>query len=158
MKRLIAQNETGGTMKDASCPLPGSTDVSESAQIDRMLQAERIAIVGLSDDPSKASYAIGQYLLSVGKTVIPVNPNCETVFDLPCYKTLTDVPGKVDLVNVFRRPEFCAGVARQAGAIGAKGLWLQAGIYNAEAKEIARKAGLDYTEGRCIMVEHRHHR
>jgi predicted CoA-binding protein len=131
-------------------------NASDEAPIRRMLRAQRIAIVGLSDDPSRASHAIGQYLIGVGKTVIPVNPTCRTVMGLACYPSLADVPGPVDLVNVFRRPEFCADVARDAVTVGAKGLWLQAGIYNEEAKAIARNAGIDYVEGRCIMVEDRH--
>jgi uncharacterized protein len=143
-------------MTHDACPLPGSKDTSEEAQIGRMLRAQRIAIVGLSDDPSKPSYMIARYLLGVGKTVVPVNPAYETVMGMTCYPKLADVPGPIDLVNVFRRPKACADVARDAVTVGAKGLWLQAGIHNDEAKEIAKQAGIDYVEGRCIMVEDRH--
>jgi predicted CoA-binding protein len=139
-----------------ACPLPGSRDESEEVQIRRMLRARRIAIVGLSGDPSKPSYMIARYLIGVGKTVLPVNPAHGAVMGVTCYPKLADVPGPIDLVNVFRRPKACADVARDAVAVGAKGLWLQAGIYNDEAKEIARQAGIDYVEGRCIMVEDRH--
>jgi predicted CoA-binding protein len=139
-----------------TCTLPGSDDASEEAMIQRMLMAERIAIVGASDRPGRASYMIAQYLKGVGKTVLPVNPQFETVLGLPCYKSLAEVPGPIDVVNVFRRPEFVPEIARDAVAAGAKGLWVQSGIRSDEAREIARKGGIDYIEDRCIMVEHRY--
>ncbi len=134
-----------------------SNDHSEAAMIDRMLGATRIAILGASDKPGRPSLMIARYLKSVGKTVIPVNPQFETVMGLKCYNTLEEVPGPIDVVNVFRKPEFLAEAARDAVAIGAKGVWVQSGLMSDEAREIARKAGLDYVEDRCIMVEHSHH-
>lgn len=140
-------------MSNEACTLPGSRDDAEEQQIRRMLAAERIAIVGLSDKADRPSYMIGQYLKRMGKTVIGVNPQFKTAIGLPCYPTLADAPGPIDLVNVFRRSELCADVARDAVAAGAKGVWLQSGIVNDDARQIARKAGLDYVEDRCIMVE-----
>jgi predicted CoA-binding protein len=140
-------------MNNDACTLPGSRDESEEAQIRRMLAAERIAIVGLSDKPDRPSYMIGQYLKRMGKTVIPVNPQFETAIGLKCYRTLAEAPGPINLVNVFRRSELCADVAREAVAAGAKGVWLQSGIVSDEAREIVRRAGIDYVEDRCIMVE-----
>jgi predicted CoA-binding protein len=121
-----------------------------------MLSAKRIAIVGLSDDSARASYAIGEYLLEQGYEVAPVNPNHREVMGMKCYASLKDVPGAVDLVNVFRRPEYCAQVAREAIEVWAKGIWLQSGIRNAQARQAAEAAGIDYVEDRCIMVEHLH--
>ena len=138
------------------CPLPTSPGRSEADAIARMLAARRIAIVGLSDDPARASYAIGEYLIEHGYEVVPVNPKYERVLGLKCYAALKDVPGAIDLVNVFRRPEYCAQVAAEAIAIGAKGIWVQAGIRNAQARREAEAAGIDYIEDRCIMVEHLH--
>ncbi len=123
-----------------------------------MLKAKRIAIVGMSDDPARPSHGIGGYLKSHGYEIVPVNPTHESVMGLKCYARLADVPGKIDLVNVFRRSQFCADVAREAAEVGAKGLWLQAGIRNEEARRIARDARIDYIEDRCIMVEHMHRR
>ena len=142
-------------MSDAdACTLPIGPGDSEAAAVHRMLAAKRIAVVGLSDDPSRPSYDVASYLRSVGKEIIPVNPTHKTVMGLTCYSSLSAVPGPVDLVDVFRRPEFCADVAREAVEVGAKGIWLQSGIRNAEARAIARKAGIDYVENRCLKVDH----
>jgi predicted CoA-binding protein len=137
-----------------ACPLPSRSPGDEAAAVDRMLAAKRIAIVGMSDDPSRPSHGIGSYLLSHGYDVVPVNPTHHQVLGKKCYASLSDVPGKIDLVNVFRRPEFCADVTRQAIEIGAAGVWLQAGIRNEEARDLAREAGIDFVQDRCIMVEH----
>jgi predicted CoA-binding protein len=119
-----------------------------------MVQATRIAVIGLSDDPSRPSYGVARYLVERGKQIVPVNPNYSTAIGLKCYARLEDVPGTIDLVDVFRRPEYCADVARSAAAVGAKGLWLQSGIRSAEAKRVAQQARIDYIEDRCLMVEH----
>jgi predicted CoA-binding protein len=137
-----------------SCPLPLRTPGAEAAAVDRMLKAQRVAIVGLSDDPSRPSHGIAGYLASHGYEVIPVNPNHDQVLGHKCYASLADVPGEVDLVNVFRRPQFCADVTREAIAKGAKGVWLQAGIRNEDARKLAEEAGIDFVQDRCIMVEH----
>jgi predicted CoA-binding protein len=137
-----------------ACPLPAPLDSDEIATISRLLKAQRIAIVGLSDDPSRPSHEIATYLISVGKEILPINPNHREILGRPCYPTLADVPGPIDLVNVFRKPEACAEIARDAIAAGAKGIWLQSGITNRQARELARKAGVDYVENQCILVQH----
>ncbi len=137
-----------------ACPLPSSPTRDEAAVISGMLRWRRVVIVGASDDPGRASFAIASYLLGHEYEVVPVNPNHTSVIGLKCYTALADVPGRVELVNVFRRPEFCADVARDAIARGATGLWLQSGITSDEARQLAHKAGIDYIENRCIMVEH----
>jgi predicted CoA-binding protein len=141
-------------MSAESCPLPSRSPAAEAAQVDRMLEAKRVAVVGLSDDPSRPSHGIAGYLLSHGFEVIPVNPTHEEVLGRKCYARLADVSGGIDLVNVFRRGEFCADVTRDAIAVGAKGIWLQAGIRNEEAQRLADEAGVDFVQDRCIMVEH----
>lgn len=143
-------------MSDKACPLPATANHDEADMIRRMLAGRRIAVVGLSDDPSRASYGVAQYLRAAGKEIIPVNPTHETVMGFKCYPTLEEVPGPIDVVNVFRRPEFCADVAAQAVKVRAKGVWLQAGIYSDEAERIALEGGLDFVQGRCIMVDHMH--
>lgn len=137
-----------------ACPLPAPLDSDEIATISRLLKAQRIAIVGLSDDSSRPSHEIATYLISVGKEILPINPNHREILGRPCYPTLADVPGPIDLVNVFRKPEACAEIARDAIAAGAKGIWLQSGITNRQARELARKAGVDYVENQCILVQH----
>jgi len=119
-----------------------------------MLKAKRIVVVGMSDDPARPSHGIGGYLAAHGYEVIPVNPNLDEVLGQKCYARLSDVPGEIDLVNVFRRPQFCADVTRAAIEAGAKGVWLQAGIRNEEARKLAEEAGVDFVQDRCIMVEH----
>ena len=142
---------------DETCPFPTPPSSDETNEIAAMLNMKRIAIVGLSDDPSRPSFQVASYLLAHGKEVIPVNPTTVMVMGLKAYARLADIPGEIELVNVFRRSEFCAEVTKDAIARGAKGVWLQAGIHNDEARALARKAGIHYVEGRCIMVEHMHH-
>ena len=142
-------------MSNESCPIPSRPKMDEMTVIRRLLQAQRIAVVGLSDDPSKPSYYVSKYMQEAGKEIIPVNPSHETVFGITCYPSLDAVPDAVDLVNVFRRPNACPEVVRAAIRKGVKGVWLQSGITSDEACKLARDAGLDYVENRCIMVEHR---
>jgi predicted CoA-binding protein len=141
-------------MSGESCPLPSRKPGAESAVVDQLLGAQRIAVVGMSDNPQRPSHGIGGYLLEHGYDVVPVNPNHRKVLELESYARLADVPGSIDLVNVFRRPEFCVDVVREAIAAGAKGVWLQAGIRNDQAKRLAEEAGLLFVQDRCIMVEH----
>jgi hypothetical protein len=152
-----AVGKIGGVMSGEACPLPTPKSESEEVVIRRVLSARRIAVVGLSDDPSKPSNAVASYLQRQGYEIIPVNPNHDKVLGQKCYKSLAEVPGQIDLVDVFRRPQFCADVARDAVAAGAKAIWLQSGIVSNEAREIALKAGLDFVQNRCLMVEHGQH-
>ena len=137
-----------------ACPMPSRGEGPDADAIARMLAAHRIAIVGLSDEPTRPSHRIASYLLDRGHEIIPVNPTHATVLGLKCYPALEAVPGTIELVNVFRRPEFCADIARSAVAVGAGGLWLQSGIRSPEAKRIAEQGGVDFVQDRCIMIEH----
>jgi uncharacterized protein len=145
-------------MANDSCPLPSTPGDSDTLMIARMLQSRRIAIIGASDDPMRPSHNIGQYLKSQGFEIVPVNPKYAEVLGEPCYRSLQAVPGPIDLVNVFRRPLACGQVTREAIAIGARGVWLQSGIFNDEARALAREAGVDFVQNRCIMIEHMHQR
>ncbi|MDB5172768.1 MAG: CoA-binding protein [Phycisphaerales bacterium] len=139
-------------MSHNTCPLPDRSKGPEDA-VQRMLGARRIAVVGLSDDPSRPSHGVASYLRSAGKEIIPVNPNCTTVMGLKSYASLEEVPGEIDVVDVFRRPEYCSEIVRSAIALGVKGVWLQSGITNPESRQLAANAGIDYVENRCMMVE-----
>jgi predicted CoA-binding protein len=141
-------------MSEETCPLPTGYGGTEADAVRRMVDAKRIAVVGLSDDPSRPSYDVASYLRSVGKEILPVNPNHKTVMGLMCYPSLAAVPGPVDVVDVFRRPQFCPDVTREAVKVGAKGVWLQSGITSEEAREVARSAGIDFVQDRCLKVEH----
>jgi hypothetical protein len=96
-----------------------------------------------------------RYLQRVGYRCIPVNPNAREVLGERCYPSLADVPDQVDLVDVFRRAEYCADVARQAAAAGAPALWLQLGLRSAEAREVAEEARMEYVEDACTAVVYR---
>jgi predicted CoA-binding protein len=114
-------------------------------------EAKTIAVVGASPDPGRPSFGVMRYLERAGYRVLPVNPNCPEY--APSLEALDE---QVDLVDVFRRPEFCADVAREAAAIGAPALWLQLGIRSDEARRIAEEAGMDYVENACTAVVHRY--
>jgi uncharacterized protein len=123
-----------------------------------LAEARTIAVVGASPNPERPSNQVMRYLLDAGYRVIPVRPlDCDEVHGVPCVATLAEVDEPIDLVDVFRRPEFCAGHAREAVAAGAQALWLQVGIESAEACRLAEDNGLDYVENACTMVVHRLH-
>ena len=114
--------------------------------------ARTIAVVGASRDPSKAGGSVPAGLQRRGFRVIPVNPYAETLFGERVYRTLLDIPEPIDLVDVFRPSDDAPEIARQAAAIGAKGLWLQLDIRSDEARRIAEQAGMDYVEDECTAV------
>ena len=109
-----------------------------------------IAVVGASTNPAKASNAVPKFFIEAGYTVIPVHPAAEEVLGQTAYPTLTDIPVRVDVVDVFRPATEAPGLADQAIAIGARTLWLQLGITSPEAKQLAERAGLTYLEDICI--------
>jgi hypothetical protein len=116
--------------------------------------ARTIAVVGASPDPSKESHGVMRYLLAHGYRCIPVRPDGATVLGVPSVAALGEIEGRIDLVDVFRRPEHCAAHASEAVAAGAGGLWLQLGIVSAEARAIAEAAGVPYVENACTAVVH----
>jgi len=121
----------------------------------RILKTNKvIAIVGLSADWFRPSYFAAKYMLQHGYTVIPVNPRYETILDRKCYKSLREIPLKVDIVDCFRRTEDIAPIAEEAIAIGAKVLWQQLGVVNADAARKAEAAGLEAVMDRCVKIEH----
>ncbi|WP_258905916.1 CoA-binding protein [Actinokineospora sp. UTMC 2448] len=129
---------------------------SDLTVVERLLHESRtVAVVGLSADPRRPSHGVARYLVSAGLTVYPVNPGITSWEGLPAYATLADVPGPIDIVDVFRRPEHAPEVARDAVAVGAGALWLQLGVISEEAASIAAEGGLDVVMDRCLAVEHR---
>jgi len=123
--------------------------------IQRVLNtASTVAIVGLSNNELRASYFVGYYLKRHGYRVIPVNPRQTQILGETCYASLLDVPGRVDVVDVFRTPEALPGIARDAVAIHAGALWCQFGVINSEAAQIAEDGGVTVIMDRCLKVEH----
>lgn len=119
-----------------------------------LLSTNNIAVVGLSDKSDRTSYMVAQAMQKKGYRIIPVNPSVkEDILGEKTYASLEEIPEQVDIVNVFRRSEYCAEVAREAVAIKAKVLWLQQGIVSEEAAEIASEHGLTVIMDRCIKVE-----
>lgn len=115
-------------------------------------EAHVVAVVGVSSSPSRPSYGVASYLQEHGYRIVPVNPHETEVLGETAYASLLDIPRdiRVDVVDVFRRPEHTPEVARQAVAIGARVLWLQEGIVNEEAARIAAEGGLEVIMGVCI--------
>jgi len=120
-----------------------------------LADCKNIAVVGLSDNPERTSHMVAKAMQERGYRIIPVNPTAagKEILGETCYASLKDIPEQVDLVNVFRRSEHTPEVAEQAVQVGARTLWLQLGIYNEEAAEIARRGGLNVIMDRCIKVE-----
>jgi predicted CoA-binding protein len=116
-------------------------------------ETTNLAVVGLSDNPERTSHMVAQAMQLRGYRIIPVNPNADQILGEVCYPSLSDIPEKVHIVNVFRRSEQVVPIAEEAVKIGAKVFWLQSGIINNDAAEIASEAGLEVIMDRCIKVE-----
>jgi len=131
--------------------------VSDTELRDALTRARTIAVVGLSDKPERDSNEVARYLQSQGYRVVPVNPMVSEVLGETAYPSLSAIPRdvSVDIVDVFRRSDQVAPVVDEAIAHGAKVVWMQVGIENAEAAEKARGAGMTVVENQCIMVQHR---
>jgi uncharacterized protein len=113
-----------------------------------------LAIVGLSSKPSKPSYGVASYLKARGYRIIPVNPNERSVLGEKAYASLDDVPGPVEVVVIFRRPEHVPEVVEHAIRKAARVIWMQEGVIHEEAAQRARQAGLEVVQDRCILKEH----
>ena len=120
-----------------------------------MAGARTIALVGASPRPERPSNSVMRYLLDQGYRVIPVRPvGPAAIHGVPRVAALAEIEEPIDLVDVFRRAEFCPGVAEEAVAAGAGALWLQLGVVSPEARRIAEAAGLDYVENACTAIVH----
>ena len=116
--------------------------------------SQNIAIVGLSDKPQRASNFVGSYLKSEGFNVIPVNPMKEEILGEKSYPDLKRVPHKIDIVDIFRRPQDCEAIVQEAIEVGAKAVWMQLSIVNRDAAKLAMENGLDVIMDRCVKMEH----
>ncbi len=134
---------------------PANANLSADPIADILRETKTIAVVGLSSNPARPSFEVAQYLQFAGYRIIPVNPNEHEVLGEKAYSRMEDIPEKIDMVDVFRRPEDVPPVADSAIAIKAKVLWLQQGIANESAAEKAHAAGLIVIEDACLLVEHK---
>jgi predicted CoA-binding protein len=129
--------------------------MNEPATIHSMLTARTIAVVGLSEDPAKPSHYVSAYMQGHGYKLYPVNPFIPQVLGETSYATLSGLPIKPDVVNVFRLPKFIPAIVDEMIQLGLTNLWVQQGIVNTEAAACAEAAGLQVVMDRCLMVEHR---
>jgi predicted CoA-binding protein len=128
---------------------PSPPEVKELLQ-----QAKNIAIIGLSDKPTRDSYEVAAYLLKHGYQVIPVNPSLDSVLGQKAYPDLASIPGQIDIVDVFRKKEELPSIIDAALARGCRVIWLQLGLECPEKRsDVAAHGGL-LIENQCLMVEH----
>ena len=124
--------------------------------IRKIYSLKNIAVVGMSKNPEKAAHYVPKYLVDNGYNVIPVNPTATEILERKCYPSLLDIPGTVDVVDVFRPSDQVLPVIEEAVKIKPQVIWLQEGIHNAQAEEVARKAGIPVVIfNRCMLAEHR---
>jgi uncharacterized protein len=135
--------------------LPDGATASTDPILEILKNYKTIAVVGLSSNPTRPSHGVAEYLKSAGYRIVPVNPNEKEVLGEKSYARLEDVPEKIEIVDIFRRPEEVAAVVESAIGVGARVVWMQLGIENAGAAEKARAAGLIVVEDACMYVEHK---
>jgi predicted CoA-binding protein len=138
--------------------LPDNAQDSADSIADILKKYKSIAVVGLSSDPARPSHGVASYMKSAGYRIIPVNPNEREVLGEKSYARVEDVPEKVGIVDIFRRPEDVPPVVDGAIRAGAKVIWMQLGIENAEAGEKGRAAGIIVVMDACLLVEHKKRR
>ena len=122
---------------------------------DLLRKAKTIAVVGLSNSPLRPSHGVSAYMQSQGYRIIPVNPEISDALGEDSYATLLDIPDKIDIVDIFRRPEFVDEIVDQAIQLKVPAVWMQETVINERAAEKARQAGIFVVMDRCILKEHR---
>lgn len=131
-------------------------NISRSDEIgDLLARAKTIAVVGLSDNPLRPSHGVSAYMQTQGYKIIPVNPNITEALGEKSYRSLLDVPGKIDIVNIFRRSEFVEEVVDQAIRLKIPAVWMQEGVIDESAAEKARRSGIFVAMDLCILKEHK---
>jgi len=120
-------------------------------------QFKKIAVVGLSSDPGRASYGVSRYMQKSGYQITPVNPNEVEVLGEKAYASLDEVPGPIEIVDIFRRPEFVPDIVDAAIRRQAKVIWMQLGVVHESAARKAREAGIEVLMDNCILQEHMKH-
>jgi predicted CoA-binding protein len=134
----------------------GGKVATETEQITELLnKAKNIAVVGLSDSPMRASYGVAAYLQSQGYRIIPVNPEVESVLGETAYASLSDVPGRIDLVDIFRRSEYVPPIVEEAIKLKIPAVWMQETVIHEDAAKKAREHGITVVMDKCILKEHR---
>lgn len=150
--QVTVASTRAAALKSNSIPM---TITSNDAIRELLIKAKTIAVVGLSADPMRASFGVSQYMQRKGYRIIPVNPNEQMVLGERSYSSLAEVPERIDLVDVFRRPEFVPEVVEEVIRLKIPAVWLQEGVVHPAAAKKAREAGVLVVMDKCIFKEHR---
>ncbi len=129
----------------------GDVTHKDEENIVKILNMKTIAVVGMSPKEDRASHYVPKFMQEKGYKIVPVRPGAKEILGERCYKSLEDIEEPIDVVNVFRRSEFCPEIAKKAVQIGAKAVWMQEGIISDEAKKIAEDGGLIVVMDYCLM-------
>lgn len=129
-------------------------DEHTDEQIKEILSLRDVAVVGMSKNPDKAAHYVPKYLMDKGYNITPVNPGTPEILGKKSFEDVTKIPDSVDIVDVFRPSDQVLPIVREAIKKRPKVIWLQQGIHNAEAEQLAREAGIDVVFNRCMLAEH----
>ena len=129
-------------------------DSFSDQQVREILLLTKVAVVGMSKNSSKAAYYVPKYLFDNGYDVTPVNPTADEILGKKCYSSISEVDEEIDIVDIFRPSDQVLPVVQEAIKKKPKVIWLQEGIHNAEAEELARQAGIKVIFNRCMLAEH----
>ena len=129
-------------------------DRHSDEQIKKILEMKNVAVVGMSRHSEKAAHFVPKYLHENGFNITPVNPKSDEILDKKCYDRINDVPDEIDIVDVFRPSDQVLEIIKETIKKNPKVIWLQEGIHNHEAEQLARDAGIDVVFNRCMLAEH----
>ena len=129
-------------------------DAHTDDQIRQILSLRKVAVVGMSQYPEKAAHGVPRYLSENGYDITPVNPNADEILGKKCFDEISQVQGEIDIVDVFRPSDQVLPIIKEAIKKNPKVIWLQEGIHNVEAEELARAAGIKVVFNRCMLAEH----
>lgn len=131
-----------------------STDLHTDEEIKNILKMKKVAVIGMSKYNEKAAHFVPKYLLENGYEITPVNPTAEEILDKKCYTEVTEIPYDIDIVDVFRPSYDVHSIINGIVKKKPKVMWLQEGIHNSDAEDLARNAGIDVVYNRCMLAEH----
>ncbi len=129
-------------------------DTHSDEEIIEILNLKKVVVIGMSKHQEKAAHFVPKYLLENGFDIIPVNPNSDEILNKKCYKEINDIKDDIDIVDVFRPSEDVLPFVKDAIKKNPKVIWLQEGIHNEEAENLAREHGIDVVFNRCMLAEH----
>lgn len=129
-------------------------DPSSDDQIREILSLNKVVVVGMSKNSSKAAHYVPKYLSDNGYDITPVNPTTDEILGKKCYRSISEIDGEIDIVDIFRPSDQVLPVIEEAIQKKPKVIWLQQGIHNSEAEDLAKKAGIKVIFNRCMLAEH----